>query len=153
MVAAQIEQETMEQMVTNTKNTVFSLSSEQPIMLVFLRHFGCTFCREALADISKNRTAIEESGVRVVFVHMAEDDIADRYFKRYNLEGAVHISDPSCRFYAAFGLVKGNFTQLFGLNPSLILFFRQSLVTITVRNRLSIILHLSSQKNTYLHLL
>lgn len=115
MVAAQIEQETMEQMVTNTKNTVFSLSSEQPIMLVFLRHFGCTFCREALADISKNRTAIEESGVRVVFVHMAEDDIADRYFERYNLEGAVHISDPSCRFYAAFGLVKGNFTQLFGL--------------------------------------
>jgi hypothetical protein len=84
-------------------------------MLVFLRHFGCTFCREALADISKNRGAIEESGVKVVFVHMAEDDIADRYFERYNLNGAVHVSDPACRFYAAFGLVKGNFTQLFGL--------------------------------------
>lgn len=115
MAPTQIEQEVIEQMVTNTGKTVLELSCEQPIMLVFLRHFGCIFCREALSDISKSRTAIEESGVKVVFVHMAEDEIADRYFERYNLDGAVHISDPLCRFYAAFGLVKGNFTQLFGL--------------------------------------
>lgn len=117
MLAAhvQVEQETMEQMVTNTKLTVLSLSYEQPIMLVFLRHFGCTFCREALADISNRKSEIEAMGVKLIFVHMAGDDIAERYFQRYELEGAVHVSDPDCQFYAAFGLVKGNFTQLFGL--------------------------------------
>ena len=43
-----------------------------------------------------------------------------KYFKKYNLAGVKHISDPTCRYYAAFGLVKGTFTQLFGLQS----FFR-----------------------------
>ena len=37
------------------------------------------------------------------------------YFQKFNLEGIQHISDPNCRYYTAFGLVKGSFTQLFGL--------------------------------------
>ena len=46
---------------------------------------------------------------------MADNEIAERYFTRYELEGVDHIADPSCRFYKAFGLTKGTFTQLFGL--------------------------------------
>ncbi len=46
---------------------------------------------------------------------MAEAEIAERYFNRYNLPKAIHISDPECKYYKAFGLMKGNFTQLFGL--------------------------------------
>lgn len=117
MLAAQIqvEPDLMKQMESNTGQTVFDLSFEQPIMLVFLRHFGCTFCREALSDISKNKDNIEATGVKVVFVHMADNEVAEPYFERYNLKGAIHVSDPICRFYTAFGLVKGSFTQLFGL--------------------------------------
>ena len=106
----------LNQMLLNTGETLFEDSLRQPVLLVFLRHFGCTFCREALADISKQRASIEEQGSKVIFVHMASNDIAERYFNRYDLDGAVHISDPECKFYAAFGLVKGNFTQLFGLS-------------------------------------
>lgn len=115
MLAVQIEHEVMGRMLTNTGDSVLSLSLRQPIMLVFLRHFGCIFCREALDDISQNRALIESSGVKVVFVHMASEEVADPYFSRYNLGGAVHVSDPTCSFYTEFGLVKGNFTQLFGL--------------------------------------
>ncbi len=105
----------MEQMVTNEGTSLRAISMEKPVLLVFLRHFGCTFCREALADISNRRQSIEESGVQLVFVHMTNNEIADRYFSRYGLEGATHISDPECRYYAMFGLTKGTFTQLFGL--------------------------------------
>ena len=84
-------------------------------MLVFLRHFGCTFCREALSDIATQRTQIEEKGMQIVLVHMSDVETAHQYFERYNLQGAVHVSDPECRFYQAFGLVKGSFNQLFGL--------------------------------------
>lgn len=107
--------ETMDQMVSNSGETLCEMSYQQPIMLVFLRQFGCTFCREALSDISNKRKEIEQTGLRLVFVHMTENEIADRYFQRYELEEATHISDPTCASYAAFGLIKNSVTQLFGL--------------------------------------
>ncbi|MCB9273314.1 MAG: AhpC/TSA family protein [Lewinellaceae bacterium] len=109
-------QELLDEMATNTGPTLRQLSEQQPVLLVFLRHFGCTFCREALADIAGKREEIEKLGTKIVFVHMTENDIAERYFSRFGLDGAVHISDPACRYYQAFGLVKGNLTQLFGLH-------------------------------------
>jgi peroxiredoxin len=110
-----VDLEILEEMKTNQGKTLQEISNEKPVLLVFLRHFGCTFCREALADISKERDQIEAVGIQIVFVHMTDDSIADRYFNRYNLENAVHISDPETRFYKVFGLLRGNFNQLFGL--------------------------------------
>lgn len=111
----QFDQALLGQMKTNEGRDVASMSYEKPVLLVFLRHFGCTFCREALSDIAAQRQEIEASGSALVFVHMTDYDIAERYFNRYGLEGVEHISDPECQYYSQFGLVKGNFTQLFGL--------------------------------------
>lgn len=105
----------MESMTTNIGSTLLELSHVRPVMLVFLRHFGCTFCREALSDIAMQRGEIEQKGMQIIFVHMTDEDTAHKYFERFHLEGAIHISDPECRYYQAFGLVKGSFNQLFGL--------------------------------------
>lgn len=110
-----ISREVMAQMLTNDETTLLAESKTRPVMLVFLRHFGCMFCREALSDISKRRRSIEELGTKIVFVHMSDNDTAEKFFKKYKLTGTTHISDPDCRYYAEFGLTKGNFTQLFGL--------------------------------------
>lgn len=115
MVANKIKSAIFDEMVTNDGRTVKEISEEKAVMLVFLRHFGCIFCREALADIAKKRKKIEEMGSKIVFVHMTDNVVAERYFNRYELENALHVSDPVCKFYAHLGLVKGNFTQLFGL--------------------------------------
>ena len=115
MAAVNIDISVLEEMVTNRGKSLQQLSQEQPILLVFLRHFGCTFCREALADISNERAKIESMGTKIVFVHMTDTVIAERYFTRYNLENATHVCDPEQKFYRAFGLLKGNFNQLFGL--------------------------------------
>ncbi len=93
-----------------------SLSEEKPVLLVFLRHFGCIFCQEALRDISDQRTEIEKRGSAIAFVHMEVDSVAEKYFARYNLADCLHISDPECRLYEQFGLLKGTFSQLFGLS-------------------------------------
>lgn len=108
--------ETLQNMTTNNGKTVLEVSARQPVMLIFLRHFGCTFCREALADISKKRKSIEESGFAIVFVHMSDNETAESYFKKYHLPDPIHVSDPECKFYQSFGLAKGTFTQLFGLS-------------------------------------
>jgi peroxiredoxin len=110
-----VDNELLSQMISNTESNVWSISHEKPVLLVFLRHFGCQFCREAMDDLSKLKPNFEKDGIELIFVHMAETKVADEYFRKFNLGGVTHISDPTCHFYAAFGLVKGSFTQLFGL--------------------------------------
>lgn len=115
LTTTETAQETLQMMRTQNEESVFALSKQQLVLLVFLRHFGCTFCREALSDIAEQREYIESLGTKIVFVHMSNNQIAERYFSRYELAGIDHVSDPNCMFYAAFGLTKGNFNQLFGL--------------------------------------
>mgnify|MGYP005666335853 CR=1 FL=1 len=115
MAEAKVNANIIRQMKTNSGKSLGDISDEITVLLVFLRHFGCTFCREALADIAKRRAKIEGKGIKLVFVHMTDYETAEPYFDKYGLKGVSHISDPQCRFYQAFGLVKGNFTQLFGL--------------------------------------
>jgi peroxiredoxin len=101
---------------TNTGQTLNALAEKAPQMVVFLRHAGCTFCRQALADISQNRAEIEATGCGIVFVHLGNGDPeAEEIFKRYNLSDVPRIADPSCRLYRLFGLDLGEFSQLFGL--------------------------------------
>jgi peroxiredoxin len=102
-------------MVTNKRNPLGVLTEKQPVLLVFLRHFGCTFCREAIDELSNRKAEIEATGSRIVFVHMAEDEVAQSFFQEYNFSDAEHISDVMCSFYKEFGLVKGTTNQLFGL--------------------------------------
>ncbi|MCB0645648.1 MAG: redoxin domain-containing protein [Saprospiraceae bacterium] len=102
-------------MLTNDGPSVLEYSQKSPVMLVFLRHFGCIFCKEALFDISKKRKSMEAKGVKIILVHMASEEVAEDYFKMFGLKGITHISDPACNFYNEFGLKKGNSSQLMGL--------------------------------------
>ena len=103
-------------MMTDEGESVAAISERQPVLLVFLRHFGCTFCREALQDLYDRRAEIEMLGAKLVLVHMSTKEIAQRYFQKYGLAGTASIADPSCRFYQSFGLTKGTARQLFGLH-------------------------------------
>lgn len=90
------------------------MSRRSPVLVVFLRHFGCTFCREATADIAGRRGEIEADGTRVVFVHMNTPADADRFFAKYGLQSVSRISDPEAKLYRAFGLRRGTIGQLAG---------------------------------------
>ncbi len=93
-----------------------ALSYQKPTMLIFLRHFGCTFCREALSDMSKEQDKIKNLDIEFVFVHMVDKESADFHLGVNNLLGSLNISDPNRLLYQHFGLQRGNFRQLFGLN-------------------------------------
>lgn len=100
----------------NTGESLGDIADRKPVLLVFLRHFGCSFCREAIDDIARRRQKFESGGAEVVLVHMArERSIAEKFFKKYKLFPVNHVSDPEKRFYRAFGLGRGTPGQLFGL--------------------------------------
>jgi peroxiredoxin len=100
---------------TNNGKDLLELSSEKPVLLVFLRHFGCIFCKESVFDLSKKQTEMSKVGIQMVFVHMSDKLEAATFFEKYNIVNPVYISDPLCKIYSMFGLVKGSFNQLFGL--------------------------------------
>lgn len=85
-------------------------------MLVFIRQLGCVFCKEALTELSERQKSFKEKGVDLILVHMAETAYATGHFNKFGLKNIQHISDVDCNFYAQFGLVKGSFSQLFGLS-------------------------------------
>ena len=111
----QINPDMLDEVYTNLGEKFGELTFQTPVMLVFLRHFGCVFCKAAMIDIASKRQEIEQSGVQIVFVHMADTKTAEEYFTRFNLPNIRFINDPEKHFYRAFGLVRGSYRQLFGL--------------------------------------
>ena len=79
-------------------------AAQSPSLVIFLRSFGCTFCREAMDDVSRVQKDIRNSGAGIVFVHGATAEEAKPWFAKYGLDGVTAISDPGLSHYRAFGL-------------------------------------------------
>ena len=95
--------------------TLAELSADRPVLLVFLRHLGCTFCREALADLASARARLDAAGVRIVLVHMGDDAGLATLVAKYGVGEAGRIADPGKSLYRAAELGRGNLAQLFGV--------------------------------------
>ena len=80
------------------------LPPQTPVLVVLLRSFGCTFCREAMADVAAVQPQLEGAGVRVALVYGASPDEAEPWFVKYRLTDVIRVSDPGLDHYRAFGL-------------------------------------------------
>lgn len=78
--------------------------ADRPTLVILLRSFGCTFCREAMADVAAAKQSIRDAGAQIAFVHGATPAEAAPWFKKFGLEDVVTISDPGLAHYRAFGL-------------------------------------------------
>jgi hypothetical protein len=78
--------------------------ADRPTLVILLRSFGCTFCREAMADVAAAKQSIRDAGAQVAFVHGATPQEAAPWFHKFNLDDVVTISDPDLAHYRAFGL-------------------------------------------------
>jgi peroxiredoxin len=95
---------------TEAGRSLLELVDESPVLLVFLRHFGCSFCAQTLDHVSQLRSQIEAKGVRPVFVHLGTPERAKPYFDYYHLSDIERISNPDATLYhhPAFGLSRIN---------------------------------------------
>jgi hypothetical protein len=104
---------------TETGRSLLDLVDESPVLLVFLRHFACAFCAQALDRVSKVRSQIEAKGVRPVFAHLGTPERAKPYFDYYNLSDVERISNPEATLYQLpdFALSRTN-PFLHSFNPT-----------------------------------
>jgi peroxiredoxin len=84
---------------TEAGSTLLSLAETSPVLLIFLRHFGCSFCRQTLSDVADIRPDLSARGVRPVFVHLGTPERAKIYFDHYGLNDIERISDPEATIY------------------------------------------------------
>lgn len=94
--------------------TLFDRSISNPVLVVFLRHMGCTFCLQTLQDLQHSLPELRKEDVEPVVVHMGDDKMAREVLVKYGLENIPRISDPKQSYYRAFELSRGSFFQLFG---------------------------------------
>ena len=104
----------LESMKTDRGTRLIDRTRQDPVLLVLLRHAGCTFCKEALADLARARESIEEAGVVPVVVHMGDSGDLDPLLAARGLLGVETVADPGRRLYRALELPRGSFRQLFG---------------------------------------
>lgn len=79
---------------------------EKPVAVIFLRHFGCIFCREQVIDLSSH------PDWNILYVCQAHPEEAAE-FKAMMKSPHPFACDPEANMYEEFGLERGGLKQLF----------------------------------------
>jgi len=93
--------------------SLYQTSSDRTVV-IFLRHFGCIFCRETLKHIANVRRELEKKGFRIALVHQSDPVYGTYYLNKFGLGDIIHFSDPDLHLYKSFGLKEGRIKQLLG---------------------------------------
>lgn len=94
--------------------TVLEASKAEKLLFVFVRHRGCTFCREALTGLSKHKERLQALGYRLIVVQMGSEESSELMKKDFDLHDVEFISDPERIFYKAFGARRANLIEAIG---------------------------------------
>lgn len=81
-------------------------SKQAPILVVFLRHSGCTFCREMISELRQSAEELKKLEIKTIVVQMGTSDLG--LPKDWEV-----ISDPGRALYRLAGLERGEWAQLF----------------------------------------
>ncbi|MBN9500984.1 MAG: AhpC/TSA family protein [Armatimonadetes bacterium] len=85
-----------------------SLYEGAPLAIVFLRHFGCVFCRYQVSQLRK------DADLNLVFVCMEPPSEA-KAFKEKLRSPHRFICDSDRRLYESFGISRATMSQVFSL--------------------------------------
>ena len=100
-----ISEETLDEVVSGVNLIPGSLRDQlgdEPVLLIFLRFFGCVFCRETVSDL-RGLSEKKAGFPKVIFVSEAKNIEIQAFVRRY-WPSAVTISDTRRELYAAFGV-------------------------------------------------
>jgi hypothetical protein len=105
-------EEAAQQYRLSSGESLAEAAEDNELVLVFLRHFGCTFTRQLLRGLEMIEQQAQSRGGRLVLVHMLQSGKEAEYLGARS--GLGRIADPYCELYRSFGLGKAGFWELFG---------------------------------------
>lgn len=104
----------LQQAVGSHGISLLDLSQRSKVLTIFLRHSGCTYCRETLARLSAQQAELQQQGYELAVVHMSPPADGERMAKQFGLTSAHWFSDPERKLYYACDLRLGTLSELFG---------------------------------------
>ncbi len=85
--------------------------ADHPAVVVWLRHFGCVFCREHVLEVRSSRADIEALDAGIVFVGNGTPRAAGWFQAKFAADSTV-LTDPDLDTYRAIGARSGVLTTL-----------------------------------------
>ena len=86
---------------------------ERPLIVAFMRHFGCSFCREHLTHLSAADEQIRSLGGSAIAIFQYDGDATASFCSARGIPFEC-LGDPRREAYARIGLGKGTLRQLMG---------------------------------------
>ncbi len=93
---------------TGEKVPLKSLYEQERLALIFLRHLGCVFCKEHVAQLRSLKD------LNIVFVTLRSPEATEAFRKKMNSPHKF-ISDPEKKLHGLFNLQRGGLAEV--LNP------------------------------------
>jgi peroxiredoxin len=90
---------------------------QQPVVLVFLRHYGCVFCRAHAVQLHHARERFAAAGARLALVGQGTPDDANRFRRAQSIDVPVY-ADPERRAYEGAGTKMATLSEL--LHPLIV---------------------------------
>lgn len=90
------------------------LWAQGPLVLVFLRHFGCTFCREQVSLLRRDYSKFRALGVQVACVAQGDAKTGKAFSIFFDLPFPLLLCGDDLTVFHAYGLERGTAGQLFG---------------------------------------
>jgi peroxiredoxin len=91
---------------TGAATSLGSFWAKRPVVLAFVRHLGCIFCRQQVAGLSKRVPEIEGRGGLLVLVAPSKSEHIAGFRESTGYKGALFV-DPTLRAFKTAGLVRG----------------------------------------------
>ena len=96
----------------NRQVRLSALWANGPLLLAFTRHFGCTQCKEMLAELVAGKDQIKKAGLSVAVITQGTPE-STALFAEQHAPGLYCLADPERKAYQAYGLERGTLFQTF----------------------------------------
>ncbi len=86
---------------------VKNLWSQNPAILVFLRHFGCIGCRAHAKDVWDNREKYKKAGAEIYFIGSGSPNLIKGFKMDLGISDAWIYTDPTLNIFKLAGFKSG----------------------------------------------
>lgn len=84
----------------------------RPVVLAFLRHYGCIFCRRRVAQLVRYQNDVRAAGAGIALVGLGTPDMASDARRETGWRGPIYV-DGDAAAYRAAGLAKATIAGVF----------------------------------------